>query len=864
MAQPIFEEHPLEEYFELAGEYPEDMPGGVSEFTLQPSPGRARLFGLERMPSFLANTLQDIYSALYSSRSSQEQTFAERFKYDVISSSLLSSSIAAPPSATRRTFSPELPGRLQDTSDEDPSPTTAARLDQWLPTRMANAHARPEFSEIQWPILILSLSVAALSAEYYFIAIFLFAWAAYAWQSKRSNNQKADVITSTLNVVNEVISAGNVWDSAVNEAITIIETEERSIFYGPTSPQSPSSGLRVTLQSSLHTTQTQCDNVRQLLSALTDPSQLAQLSEMYAPSSPMMSSFSLDHPRPVSAPAWRQRPIAMPANKRATWNGSYASLASAGSPTAHLMKRKQRTRSGLSVLSNANGSNFESMSAPVSPQFSDTLPDVQEEGDDASSSEQPSSFPSAEYFGAAALGMHRKRRSAGMETFGILPPSYTTQPYFHLGHGPSPPPTITSSSRFTPVHTTRHPLSLSGLRLALHGALSAKRYACSHLLALRFDEDDEDECYWEDVRSVMALLTSTFEDASSRLVEALDDAEKKRIKDQRPSPASKSRAGSPAPIPIDGAAKSAQNRCARTMSEIVSFAPMPSHLSRFAAHVDAIATSLNDARDHLEQCVTVLREQASPQEVDEDSLGLSSVQDHPAFQAYDRLRKELGFALRECERGRERLLDIISPSPVVDDVNSYGDDTPALGQDTGSEQSDRHIPASPALDQPDIASISGEQEALGLGIDRGDEDLDDATEHLLLTTSSKHLPPPGLEQVFQADSGDGPLFTRERSRLSREERIRLAKAKRENGVFGSLTLSEPPPQARLERWAPGGEVVQELKDVIWKVGEKRRRMGMLERLDAPLESEQSMELQPQAFYTPRTYRPLTLEDSPTS
>ena len=110
--------------------------------------------------------------------------------------------------------------------------------------------------------------------------------------------------------------------------------------------------------------------------------------------------------------------------------------------------------------------------------------------------------------------------------------------------------------------------------------------------------------------------------------------------------------------------------------------------------------------------------------------------------------------------------------------------------------------------------------------------LDDATEHLLLNTSSQHLPPPGIEQVFEAESTQVGIFTRERSKLSREERIRLSKAKRESGVplFASgvrssldgTTLEEQRP---LEKWGPGGEVVQELKDVIWKVGEKRRKMS---------------------------------------
>jgi len=94
---------------------------------------------------------------------------------------------------------------------------------------------------------------------------------------------------------------------------------------------------------------------------------------------------------------------------------------------------------------------------------------------------------------------------------------------------------------------------------------------------------------------------------------------------------------------------------------------------------------------------------------------------------------------------------------------------------------------------------------------------------LLLTASSQHLPPPGIEQVFEADTGPGVHFIRERSKLTREERIRMAKARRESGVPGAAP-SEPA-LGGVERWGPGGEVVQELKDVIWKVSEKRRRMS---------------------------------------
>lgn len=566
----------------------------------------------------------------------------------------------------------------------------------------------------------------------------------------------------------------------------------------------------MTLQSSLHTTQNQCDNVRQLLSALTDPSQLSQISEMYAPSSPPKPAFSiLDHPRPFSVPIGplaRQRTTSAPANKRSTWNGSYAALAQAGSPLGHLQKRASRRSADLTSLFEPPLSKF-SVSEPPTPQRIDP---VQEECEDDDETDSDASLVRGEYFGAAALDMQRKRRSAALEVFGTPPPSYASSARHarRSSIGQRPQPTIPSASRLTTVHTTRHPLSLTGLQLALHGALSAKRYACSHLLALRFGED-EDGAYWEDVRSVMALLRSTFEDASARLAEALDLAEKNRVRDERPSPRnsldlSATRGRAPGP--------------ARTMAEMVSFAPVPSHLARFAAHVDAMSAALNDAREHLEQCVASIRDTAPG----EASPSASTVQEHPAFQAYDRLRKELGYALRECERGRERLLDIVAGpqhSPTPDSPTSP-DGPPGLRHDNGSDTSEKPGPSSPAPPAPAIL-VDG---ALGLSLDTdADHDLDDATAHLLMTTSSQHLPPPGAEQVYEAETGAAPAFARERSKLSREERIKLAKAARREGRSG-LAL-DAPPRPQSERWGPGGEVVQELKDVIWKVGERRRQLA---------------------------------------
>jgi hypothetical protein len=115
----------------------------------------------------------------------------------------------------------------------------------------------------------------------------------------------------------------------------------------------------------------------------------------------------------------------------------------------------------------------------------------------------------------------------------------------------------------------------------------------------------------------------------------------------------------------------------------------------------------------------------------------------------------------------------------------------------------------------------------------GDDFIDDANPHLLLSTSSSHLPPPGIEQVFESDAGTRVgIFSRERSKLSREERIRIAKRAREVGKplinnnmpFNLQDLEGAQDAMGQERSGPSPEVVQELKDVLWKVGEKRRKM----------------------------------------
>ncbi|KAL4257340.1 Myosin-binding domain-containing protein [Pleurotus pulmonarius] len=787
MAQAVYDEHPLQKYLNELGEASKLMPGGSTDFLAHDDEFDAlndEHTAALREPSWILDVFE-ILSNLFTTRFSQQPSpFIERFKYDVISSSLLSSSL----SASRRPSSPCIPGQLR-------SKSRSRSLDYNQPPPLQDANNKTN----QHPDVtthynhgLLGLAVAAFEGT-----------------------QRHDM-APTMQSLEELISASDIWDSVVHDAIHQLENEERSVFYGPTTPSSPLSHLRVALNSSLHTTQSQCDNIRQLLSALTSPSELPQLSEMYAPPSPTKASYDLEpsSPRPLSLStstsqsSSRQRTVAGGYNKRSTWNGSYASLAIAGSPPMPSRRREKR-RSDLSTILKSSLSSTKSFSAPTTPSTAGaTLAGVKEEDSDV----EPEDEASSSYipFGVAALDLRRKRQSAGMEALG-------------MSSKRSSQSMMASGSHFTSPHTNRHPLSISALNLALQAALSSKRYTCSYLLALRF-LDEEDEAYWEDVRSVMGLLASTFADASARLSESLDEAEARRVKDQTPTPETQSRRTSynPEDILSEGLYKSSASSSAGPSTP--TFAPMPSQLSRFALHVEAISTALTDAREYLMQTVTTLREAPPntqvPHPSPDDPQGLAGL---ASLQSYERLRRELGLALRECERGRERLLDIVSPHKRAEDQ----EELPALGQDHGSDSDkaessfqiddENHVMS---LDLAILSPDNGEQDTAGLS-------LDDATAHLLLSTSAQHLPPIGAEEVFESDSGSMPVFARDRPKLSREERIKLMKERRESsgGKLGvGLGMSVDGGESGVEKWGPTGDVVQELKDVIWKVGEKRRKM----------------------------------------
>ncbi|KAF5362185.1 hypothetical protein D9756_002172 [Leucocoprinus leucothites] len=976
MAQAVFDEHPLEQYLREVGEGLEIMPGSTAALTqeLEPFPLSSLIepedtfadnssgdSEWEWRPQFLIYLLQSIETLVATAQLTKPTNpLVEQFKYNVISSSLLSPDLPTPHALGQARHSlaqhHSIPGNL-------PHSRTSSELSQvhqhpGVPTSYPSDSAA---NEAQFGLLsaLVVLFAALLNAGLTRLAI-LTLWTGLAgiyYLRVQCHATRLLDLTPCLETLDELISVNTDWETIIQEVIAILEKDERNVLSSSTACTSPASSLRVALHSTLQTTQTQCDNVRHLLSALTSPSDLSQLSEMYAPPSPYKQNFAFHDIRAAksshsSSRKRRQRPMSIPTppspsatatnftdHKRMTWNGShnddsfYANNSSSMVPVA---RRKARHRSDLSPFLGTSTSTSASISAPVTPAPSSPLARVSEDihDDDLDVSFLDSSFDRSydqdeeeeeevnetTSFGAAALKLHRNRTINGLEAFShptTSSPSFSplsSPPRSHPRPSPSantsgnyilpisPRSSFVGSSRFTALRTSRQPLSLSVLRHALQAAIGAKRYACAHLLALRFREEDSvsvatptaasmalcgsslgscgileaENTYWDDVKSIMELLTSTLSDASSRLCEALREAEAMRLRDQTPTPlgsidASTGASASPEvrKLVLEKEAGGKKKRLSEMIPShlgnigVTSFAPMPNQLSRFAGHVAAVQSGLEDARGYLEECVGALNDSAGQSELhpsaqpkgEDDEPG---AEEHPALRAYEKLRRELGFALRECERGRNILLDLVKPPqlPGTDDEEGEGSEegTPGLGHDSLSEESDK---------ADNVISPSRSEDGVkdGVAVVNADEELkiDDASRELLLSADASHLPPAhaSAEQVFEADT---PILSstpvRPKSKLSREERIKLVKARRKSGLGLGMATDvglgiglEPSPVIHGaedsggydEKWGPGGDVVQELKDVIWKVGERRRKVQSQQ--PAPQQPQPSPSLQ---------------------
>lgn len=125
------------------------------------------------------------------SSSSQDIQFAERFKYDVISSSLLSSALSGTPRHG------SIPDRLpEDSSDHSRAPS---HPDQAEPSSSQSRFG--QLDSMQFPTALVSVAIVALSAEYYFVTLFLLTVALVFHQLAKSQASRADA----MNLVSDLV-----------------------------------------------------------------------------------------------------------------------------------------------------------------------------------------------------------------------------------------------------------------------------------------------------------------------------------------------------------------------------------------------------------------------------------------------------------------------------------------------------------------------------------------------------------------------------------------------------------------------------------------------------------------------------------
>lgn len=411
-------------------------------------------------------------------------------------------------------------------------------------------------------------------------------------------------------------------------------------------------------------------------------------------------------------------------------------------------------------------------------------------------------------FGALALDLQRSRTTPQRYSL-ISPRPATSQSRI------SP----VAASRFTTIQASRNPLSINALSSGLQSALSAKRFSCAHLLALRF-EDEEDNLYWEDVRSVIGLLITSLDDETARLSDALEEWHQSRQRDARPS------VMSTPPSPI------IQTLPRRKRKSLPSFAPSSSGIEKVTAHMSAVAGALDDAYRELESCLTALRKVNGTIGLEADGAQTQTAEESAksALQAYEAMRRELGLALRECERARDPLTGIVKENSIEDssiEQEEYSTSESSRQMTEPSSDKDNYPPDSPlgpGASSPPPAYVS-----------RGcSQIVDDATAHLLADATAVNLPPPGIDRVFEAYSGPAMRpYKKERSSLTREERIALVQAKRQS-MQAQLQNAHDAMTAEIGRrpgsggqpFVPGRELVQELKEVIHRVNQRKQQMSV--------------------------------------
>lgn len=332
------------------------------------------------------------------------------------------------------------------------------------------------------------------------------------------------------------------------------------------------------------------------------------------------------------------------------------------------------------------------------------------------------------------------------------------------------------------------PLTLTGLRAACLGIhMKRRRMACC-LLGLRFEEDDE---YWSIVQDVLAQLSSNISREVADLSAALEDA---KAADTVSSPANHSES-KPAPWLNDNPSQRANG----------DFAPRTSDQARLNEHVETMERTLHDAWTSLQ--------------------AIRTSEGHELPTAWADVRSQLGLLVREWERAKETVNKLASP---LDQGHAFDSDV-----DEAADQTSATLPPfMRAWDDEDDEPEPALNRSLSTTSPISDTPAEHPIEHDRM--DPEQLPPPGQDIVFESLPAAVGLGI-ERSKLSREERIKLMKEARDKGMTLTELLGQredPDKGENRKVLAMGGDVVAELNGMIGMI---RRRKGLsdTERTEGP-------------------------------
>ncbi|WVR07800.1 hypothetical protein IAU60_004843 [Kwoniella sp. DSM 27419] len=385
---------------------------------------------------------------------------------------------------------------------------------------------------------------------------------------------------------------------------------------------------------------------------------------------------------------------------------------------------------------------------------------------------------------------HRSSASIGL---GLPPPrrlnrqSLSTSPY----HSDS----ITQSFSINRVESIS-PLTVPALKASCLGIhLKRRRLACC-LLGLKFDGGDNDhensDRYWDDVRAALDDVISGMQEEKAalevvfRAAQADVDATAQLASSARRS-TSQSSTNIWSPVDLAFAA----------LTDRQDYAPRTSDEAILLETIDKMGSALSQAYSELSAVRSGLQ-----QDVD---AGPSRVTE-AATEQWSNIRGQLGICVREWERGREVIGRIqgadqpVKAEPVSALEGRLPDFMQAWDSTADDEEGDTSQSTSLQTDLDDHERT-----------DSGDTFMEDKV---------SYLPPVGKDDIFEAISV--PLSaSRERlGKMSRQDRINLAKVAGEQGVSLSELLERQEETESIgngskeEMRMKSGMVVDELRGVI--------------------------------------------------